>query len=132
MSDSFRSTMLPLINTLILYIFKSIRYISISKLSWQYIIYIPDILVRFNTYFSFYLPISGIIQLHISLHDVWCRTVLYQLWMQQNPPLSGLGVIGGNLFWSQSCCSNLLPRGNVPHVQWWCNIFLSMINRFST
>lgn len=64
MSDSFRSTMLPLNNTLILYILKSIRYISISKLSWQYIIYIPDILVRFNTYFSFYLPISGIIQLH--------------------------------------------------------------------
>lgn len=55
MSDSFRSTMLPLNNTLILYILKSIRY---------NIIYIPDILVRFNSYFSFYLPISGIIQLH--------------------------------------------------------------------
>lgn len=55
MSDSFCSSMLPLNNTLILYILKSIRY---------NIIYIPDILVRFNSYFSFYLPISGIIQLH--------------------------------------------------------------------
>lgn len=60
MSDSFRSTMLPLINTLILYIFKKAFVIF----QYQNIIYIPDILVRFDSYFSFYLPISGIIQLH--------------------------------------------------------------------